>query len=575
MSADGSVQRFTCAAEAIQRIFRGWAAREGGNGMFIDFAVRARASAAARLIQRTFRGWAVLRVVQFPPGFHFNRLTSLVPNGVPIEVAVRHFFHALATRRATICGFRANAGTAMDLHRRNAVRFATYKSHRDEPTGRCFNYAWNRFEYGFGSVPVVTPEARREKIAAASPRKKRPYAKQPGFITRDVLSVVAKFLPVSDWAALCCICTGSGFSLSRTQLRAQMRSRLGYFPSRPYEALLTYSAARSLTDWRCTRTVVFSWTVAWANHRRHGLSDRIVHLWAACTSQVHFITRQGMCGTYVDRADSIVNVSRMASPGSNFCVQQVAIGRDGCICVLHNTGLTTYSNLTRSRVAHVQFANAHSARELACLNERNVCIVYGRRRELLQMCTRCPSAHMRLVGGSGHLRSGASMMKATRTAVVWRAGHMRLCRLGMGDGVVSEILPRIAGRGRIVYISDTLPSGVNAVVCAMGPRLTGVSFTDGTRMVRHVDLRGGVPMTPTMRKPFSTAGDMVIYSDKSTRQLVAIRPETDATVEPRPLAFARVDTGRRSTEPRAVYLVNNAVFVVEDGRTIVKYLAAP
>ena len=60
---------------------------------------------------------------------------------------------------------------------------------------------------------------------------------------------------------------------------------------------------------------------------------------------------------------------------------------------------------------------------------------------------------------------------------------------------------------------------------------------------------------------------MICYRERVTHQYVAVRLETDVTLESVRLAFAQ--HGKRCT--RQMHFINDAIFVIEDGTRIVKY----
>jgi len=578
----------TTAANQIQRVYRGWAAREGKNGLFMDFAVRARASAAATRIQRCCRGWIVRHHVSLPAAlFSVNNTTSFlvspyIDNFVPIEDARRKYLHALAARRTPLLRYPLNAGTVLKMIKDGAFKFAQYKRHRrDAHITRNFGWITKTGAVGtewpvIGSRRAPTEADLRERDRVKNIRR----AAQPSFVTRDILSIVAKFLPVTDWASLVRICSGAVFSLPRNHLRKQFQLRVGYYPSDPLRATLAYSAARGMTNWRCKKTVVFGWTEKWGTAEYHGRNDRIINVWSSGLGNVHFITANGKCGTYCDKSSIAVRVSHMSPMDRRFAVYHASVGHDGCICVVHTTGLTVYENKTGEveAVAHVPFSTA-DVKELACVNARSAFIVHGRERRLFSLCRRCPSAHLQRVNSRSPVVVDCRLLKASRTGVVWRAASTRLCRSCSLSMRATEILPRKGGNGRIVYISDMLPCLSTAVLYARGARLTEIGMTDGTSILRSITLLGpGRPrLFPMMSQPFSTAGDMVMYRDSESREMVAVRPQTDKKLVPRPLAFMQVENVNlryTARHRRNMYFIGNAVYVVEQGgRQIVKYTA--
>lgn len=530
--------------------------------------------------QAVARGFLQRRIVCFhePCAGHqcYNRMSADVPNDVKINVAVRRYLHALVTRKACLNGEFLNARTVLRLLKKRVLKFATYKSHPADTANvpRHYNYAWLKLDSVHGMHRAETPTEKRKRLAADNGAKKGRLHSQPSFITHDILSHIAKFLPVQSWAAMCSLCHGAGFCLPRNYLRKQLKLKLGYTPRDPLKALRTYSAARGLTNWKHKRTVVFSWEPRWANNCRHTVYDRIVHLWCSCKKNIHFVTRQGLCGTYVDEPDSIVNVTPMVRRDSRFHVRCVAVGHDGCICVVHANGMSIFSNNTADSVVHVPY-NAAGTSGVACTDERNVFIVYGACGKVAPVCFECEEPHIRSLAHTPTALN-ASLMKASRTGVIWKSRHMAVCRMARATELQPvEILPRLPGRGRIVYISDLLPSGLNAVLHATGQSLTAIGLTDGAEWVRRIELSTlSVPITPQFTRTFSTAGDMVLYHEKHTRKIVAIRPESDAPIKPELMAFAQMDETRRRRGhfvARDVHLINDAVFVVEDKRRIVKY----
>lgn len=512
----------------------------------------------------------------YRPGYSSPRISADVPNGVTIEVAVRKFLYALVTRKASLFGQLLNVRTVRELLANKALKFASYRKHSQdsEATPKYYNYGWVNLEWSHGMHEAETAAQKRTRLASNGAKKGRMHS-QPSFITHDILSHIAKFLPVQGWAAMCAMCHGAGFCLPRNYLRKQLKLKLGYLPTKPLQALRTYSAARNLTNWKHTKTLVFSWDPTWANSSRHAMYDRIVHLWCTFKNHIHFITRQGMCGTYVDDSDSVIKVIPMAKRRSTFYVLAVSIGSDNCICVLHSSGLSIYSNTVRDAVTHVHF-NTGGVHELACFNERNAFITHGTTHKVSPLCFQCESPHMRCLADTPEALN-ASLMKVSCNGVIWKSRNMRVCRMARAaDLQPSEITPRLPGRGRIVYISDMLPSRLNAVLHAIGKELSTIAFTDGFVWAKSVDLKTlEIPLAPSMHMPFSTAGDMVLYRDRLSRKLVSIRPEYDGPIKAETMVFAQTNESRRRrgrSLTRDMYLINNAVFVVENKCKLVKYL---
>lgn len=540
----------------------------------------ARASVVAQAIARGWLERRIIPIVDFDRGYNDMFSWSMsrgLQNSVSIDVAMRRYLFDLATGRLGMLGTRLNASTVRLLVRRGMIKFASYM--RVSDTRWHVNYAWLRHD-----VPVGTdlPRPFTELHHGSVDNKRVRGVQQPAFVAGDVLSVIAGFLPLGDWASLSRLCSSSRFDAPRSALRKQVADRMGCAPRDPIASLRTYSAARSGTSWRCTRTTVFSWDRRWATSHRHGCNDRILRMWPSGDSRVHFITSHGMCATLIDGKDPVVRVSKMSPmslAGGNFRVLHFALGADGCICLVHTGGLSTYSNAVSNRVMHVAY-DTRNTRELACVSEMCIYVTYGSSRRLYTVCRSCADPHMRPV----YIRAppvvqgcarGCANLASTANGVVWRSGHLRLWR-GSGARAV-PILPGLHGRGRVVYISDKLPTGVNAVLRANGDRVTTIAFTDGVSMLRTVDLlRAGVVVRPMRTHPFTTAGDMLMFRDRETRRVCSIRPETDPLAPPRPIAFAMtLGTGRRITrhDTCRVFFAHGAVYVVQGGCTIHRYMA--
>lgn len=574
----------------IQRVYRGWAAREGENGVFCDFAARARASAAAARMQAAARRWLVTHRVTLPSVLFDNNehtshiMSASVANCVPIDVAARHYVHGLVTRKIALFGHFVNAGTVRSFLKDDMLKFASYKRHRLDTHLVPFyhNYVWIKAAETIGTeYPMIgrrrgpTETELRDRDAAKNARR----ANQPGFVTRDILSVVARYLPVTDWASLVRMCAGAAFCLPRSTLRKECRARFGYSPKDPLAAMLAYNMARGKTPWRCTKTVVFAWSRPWATQARHGSFDHVLHMWATPEGSMHFITTYGKCGTFRNEPKMVVAVSNMMRNGQRFFVQHVSIGHDGCICLVHTMGLTIYRNIGGKIVVHVPYTPV-GTHEVACFDERHAFVVHGASKRLYSLCTACPEPHLVRVASRQPIVVGCRQLKATITGAVWRASSLRLCCLSSERPRATEISPRMRGRGRILYISDMLPCRTNAVLYATGPLVTNVVLTDGCRVLRNIDLaQRGVPLTPMLRQPFSTVGDMVVYRDQESREVMAVRPRTDAKIVPARLPIMQVDNPSvrcKARHRRDMYLFNDAVFVAEQGgRRIVRYTAQP
>ena len=298
-------------------------------------------------VQALARGFLQRRIVPVNPHFLFPCKPATVDD-VPVHKAVKHFVYDLVTRRANVYGSKLNAPTVLKMLKHQRLKFASYVRHKDESldVACAHNYVWLRQEFTEGSVPVEFPSAKRRRLSQSG-TKKACLSTQPKFLTHDVLSTVAKFLPVQSWGRLACVCTGSGFCLPRNHLRRQMRQRLGYSPRDPFKALMIYSAARSQTPWRYKKEVVFSFDVKWATNAHHSYDDRIVRLWPSKSgddTQLQFVTREGLCGLYKDVNNCIVSMKRMAPTTVSFLVTLVSVGIDGSVAMVHNRGMSVYSN---------------------------------------------------------------------------------------------------------------------------------------------------------------------------------------------------------------------------------------
>ena len=522
-------------------------------------------------VQALARGFLQRRLVPVNANYLFPCKSATVDD-VPVHKAVKHFVYDLVTRRAGMYGVKLNAPTVLRMLKHHRLKFASYARHKDESTDVAFarsSYVWLRQESTEGSVPVEFPAAKRRRLSQSG-TKRACLSTQPKFLTHDVLSTVAKFLPVESWGRLACLCHGSGFCLPRNHLRRQMRQRLGYSPRDPFKALMIYSAGRSQTPWQHKKEVVFAFDAKWATNAHHSHDDRIVHLWSNGSgddTQLQFVTREGLCGLYKDVNNSIVSMKRMAPTTVSFFVTLVSVGIDGSVAMVHNRGMSVYSNAIGNKYTHVMYPSSTTT-ELACVDENNVFFIHGiRYSRISRVCFRCAAGAHTSVFDASALTTRVSMLKTAKTGAIWRGGHLRLCRVGRHGRNAHEVQPRLSGRGRIVYISDMLPSGNNAVLQAVGPDMTRIAFTDGRDWIRMIELQHKTPVMMPVFGSFSTVGDMICYRERVTHKHVAVRLETDQKLKPVLLAFAQ--HAKQST--RQMHFINGAIFVIEDGTRIVKY----
>ena len=534
---------------------------------------------ASVVLQAAARGWLerrVIRILDFDRGYNdlFSwSMSQGVPDNEAITDASRRYLYDLAKGITGLLGTRLNAGTVIDLRRRRLIMFGSYIRHPADSlaVAKYVNYAWVRHEFDVG---LRLYRARAQLLGMAASGKRRKAASAPAFAVGDVLAVVAGFLDMPDWAAMANSCASLGFGVPSGLLRARVADRIGFAPRSPMAALLTYNAARSCTDWVCSATTVLSWNKRWATSHRHGQHDRVLHMWESPQGHVYFISTHGKCGMFLDHDHSRVQMHNMSRVSDFFEVRHVSIGLDGCICVVRTGGLSIFCNTMVSEVIHAPYFSTPTV-ELACMCHGKAYIVHGTTRKVYTVCTACGEPHMRLVyyplGEDITACRHARFLKRTTWGVAWRSGLLRLYR-NMGSARADEIRPRITGRGRIVYISDRLPSGLNAVLRATGPVVTDIYFTDGVSNLRSVS----VAVEPMLRRGISTVGDMLVYRDRSTREVRAIRPESRSPGRETPIAFAPpAHPGERVTRYNSfgMYLLNGAVYVVDGGCTIRRILA--